>query len=142
MDFHEEFKRMPTPLRAMIRANPNKEEMLLLYLIETQFDKMQEILEASGVLNPKPCKKCYGRYRTGFKYPDTKIVAGELIKGREVVVLCQCIHKQLKKREGKLLIKWERDDAKEGRRNETSEESIRPTSGTDGDRSKEDKSRG
>ena len=110
MDFYEEFKRMPPPLRAIVRANPNKEEMLLLYLIETQFNKTQEILEASGVPNPKPCKKCYGRYRTGYKYPDAHMIEGELVKGKEIIVLCDCVHKQLKKREGKLLVEWEKKD--------------------------------
>ena len=112
MNLQEEYNKMPAPLQQVIRGSKEKDLMLLLYIIESQYDKTQQVLEVAGVPNPKPCKKCYGRYIEGFKYPDARVVAGELVRGREVVVLCNCVHKQLEKIK-KLNVEWEVINGKE-----------------------------
>jgi len=111
IDFQYEVDQMPEHLRTYLRTQPDKnkkEEMVILYTLETNFDAVLDILESIGYSNPKGCKKCYGRFHEGYKYPDAAIVAGELVKGRSVVVICNCVRKLIVRRNKKLEIEWEK----------------------------------
>ena len=136
MNLQEEYNKMPAHLKAYIKSSLEKEKMLLLYIIETQFDKVQQVLESAGIPNPKPCSKCYGRYQEGFKYPNAQYVEGELVKGEPVVVLCNCVYKQLKNMSG-VTIDWESKD-EEGR-DEATEELVGTTSKNGNDQGEGDK---
>lgn len=142
IDFQNEVDKMPEHLRTYLNTQPDKrkkEEMVILYTIETNFDEVEEVLKSIGYKNPKGCKKCYGRYYEGFKYPYARMVDHDLVKGEPVVVLCSCIKKLISKRLVKLDLEWEKKN-EEGR-DETTTPPIRPASKAEVDRGKEDQRR-
>ena len=95
IDLQEIFNSMPQQLKSLVlsRNTKDKENLLILYALEKHEGALVDILEASGVEEPRFCKKCYGRGYVGRR-------------GSGALVMCKCVHKQLKSRSSRLQIDW------------------------------------
>jgi len=100
MDFQKTLDDLPPQLKFILakRTMKQREDMIVLKAIEDNIDKAEDILVSAGVPTPKPCKKCWERWFVG--------------KRNGVPLLCKCVSKNLRRREGKLLINWESLDGK------------------------------
>ena len=112
MDYQLIYDNLPLDLKMTLRRYriEDKENLLLVEAATFNPGKIKEILKEHG-LKQQSCGRCYGRGWIG-KNTTRK---GE-------VVLCGCFMREIRKREGRLLVDW---NIKEEEKNVTVPETIK-----------------
>lgn len=98
MDYQIILDNMPTHLREMLVDRPirEREDLLILYHIENNPNKIEDILKMSGVKNIKFCDCLNG-------YQGIRVIKGK----NEKPIICRCTMRMIaNNREGNLLVNW------------------------------------
>lgn len=108
MDFQNILDNMSPTIRRELYSQSYKkkdrENLLILYTIENNIEQSEQILKAGGVPKIQFCKSCI-QGRQGFK--GMKRDEDGNIVDIGTPLICPCVLKMLRKREGNLLVDWE-----------------------------------